>query len=100
MALRTEAIALGQQLRAVRVVTVRAGDAGGMHAALQERAVLVDLAVDLSVGVIETRLEQRRQIAVEVGLARHWALGDHFAARVTCGTSLELGRRQFLGAPS
>mgnify|MGYP003694035785 CR=1 FL=1 len=99
VALRAERIALGSQLRAVRVVAVRAGDPGGMHAALQERAVFVDLAVDLPVGVIETGFEQRRQVGVEEGRARRRALGDHFAARVTGRTGLELGRRQLLGAP-
>jgi hypothetical protein len=54
VALRTESIALGAQLGAMRVVTVGAGDPGGMHAALHERAVFVDLAVDPPVGVIET----------------------------------------------
>ena len=70
-----------------------------MHAALQERAVFVDLAVDLPVGVIKTGFEQRRQVAVEEGLTRPRALGDHFASRVTGRTGLELGRRQLLGAP-
>jgi hypothetical protein len=82
MALRTERIALGLRPGAMRVVAVRAGDASGMHPALQKRAVFVDLTVDLPVGVIETGLQQRRQIGVEVGLARHRVLGDHFAARI------------------
>ena len=99
MALRAERIALGPQLRAVRVMTVRAGDPGGMHAALQERAVFVDLAVDLPVSVIKAGFEQRRQIAVEEGLTGHRALGDHLASRVTGRAGLELGRRQLLGTP-
>jgi hypothetical protein len=85
VALRTESVPFGTQLGAVRVVAVRAGDSGGMHPALQERAVFVDLAVDLLVGVIETGPEQRRQIEVEIGRARHCTLGDHSAARVTGG---------------
>ena len=55
VALGAQSIALGTQLCGVRFMTVRAGDPGGMHAALQERAVFVHLAVDLPVGVIMTR---------------------------------------------
>ena len=77
--LRTERIALRPQLRAVRVVTVRAGDPGGMHAALQERAVFVDLAVDLPVGMIETWSEQCRRVSVEERAAASGC--DHLAAR-------------------
>ena len=37
------------------LVAVRAGDALGVHPALQERAVLVDLVLDLAVRVVEAR---------------------------------------------
>src|SRR6202023_4005906 len=82
MALRAQAVPLGVQLDAVRVVAVRAGDPGGMHPALQERAVFIDLAVDLPIGVIETGFEQRREIGVEKGRAWRRVLGDLLAARV------------------
>ena len=99
VALTAQRISVGTQLRAVRVVAVRAGDARVKHAALQERAVFVDLAVDLPVGVIEARLEQRRQIGVEEGLARHRVLGDDLAAGMARGAGIDLGRSQLLGAP-
>lgn len=51
-------IAVGPQLGTVRIVAIGAGDPGVMHAALQERAVLIDLAVYLPVGVIKAALEQ------------------------------------------
>jgi hypothetical protein len=58
---------------------------------LQERTVFVDLAVDLPVGMIETRFQQSRKTAVKKWFPRYRILGDHFAARVTGGTGLELG---------
>ena len=71
-----------RRLQAVRVVAVAARHAGRVHAALQERPVLVDLVVDLAVGVIEPRVEQRRQVRVherravayssESSLRREW----------------------------
>jgi hypothetical protein len=57
VALRAERIAGGTQLGAVRVVAVRAGDPGSVHAALQKRAVSVNLAVDLAVRIVKTGFE-------------------------------------------
>src|SRR5262249_38604751 len=42
-------VALGAQLAAVRLMAIAAGDTGRVHAALQERAPVVDLAALLSV---------------------------------------------------
>ena len=70
-----------------------------IHAALQERAIFVDLAVDLPVGMIEAGLEQRGQIRVEVVLPRHRVFGDHLAARMASGAGVELGGDQLFGAP-
>ena len=70
-----------------------------MHPALQERAVFVDLAVDLPVGVIETRLEQGGEMTVEVALARHRVFGDHLPAGVTGSAGIELVLGQLFGAP-
>ena len=98
VALTAQRVAVRMQLGAMRVVAIGAGDARVIHAALQERAVFVDFAVDLPVGVIKARLEQRRQIAVEIGLARRRVLGDDLAAGMTGGAGIELGRGQLLGA--
>ena len=59
VALAADGVALGAQLQAVRLVAVGAGHAGRVHPALQERAVDEHLAVDLAVGVVEGRVEQR-----------------------------------------
>jgi hypothetical protein len=99
VALGAQRIAAGAQLRAARVVAIGAGDPGVRHAALQERAVFVDLAVDLPVGVIEARLKQRRTVGVE---ERCRPVSDSW--RSLCGgneggTGLDLDRGQLLGAP-
>src|SRR5262245_7088992 len=73
-------------------MTVRAGDAGRVHTALQERAVFIRLAVDLPVDVIETGLEQSGEIAVEDGRARRRVPGNHLATRVTGRAGLDFGR--------
>ncbi len=82
MALRAKRIAFGPQGEAMRLMAVRAGDAGMMHAALQERAIFEHLAVDLPVGMIEAGLQQRRQIGVEEGRSDRRILGDDLAARM------------------
>ena len=53
VALQTDLVAVELQLRAVRVVTVAAGDALGEHLALLEGTVIVDLVLHLPVGEIE-----------------------------------------------
>ena len=53
VALGAQRIALDAQLGAVGLVAVAASHAGGMHRALQERAVYVDLIQNLAVRVIE-----------------------------------------------
>ncbi len=71
MALRADRVALGLLLQAVRVVTVRAGHAGCMHLALEERAVVVDLVLHLPVRPVQPFGEQRRPVRHEERLARH-----------------------------
>ena len=56
------------QPEAVRVVAVGASDPLGEHPALQERSVLVDLAQDLAVGVVEAGIEKRRAEGVQKGV--------------------------------
>ena len=69
MARRAHAIPFCPQLEAVRLVAVRTTHAGRVHLALHERAVDVDLAVDLAVGVIEPRAQRFRHVVVEERLA-------------------------------
>ncbi len=96
MALGAQRVALGAQLQAVRLVAVGAGDTCGVHAALQERAIFEDLAVDLSVRVIEARLQIRGEIGIEKRRARHGMPGDHLAAGMAGGAGVELHRQERL----
>src|SRR5262249_27025022 len=70
VALGADLIARGAQRSAVRLVAVAAGDAGRVHAALEERAPRVDFVALLPVGPVERRREQRRQVVIEERPAR------------------------------
>ena len=70
MALRAQRIAGRAQLRAMRLVTIRAGHSRGIHPALQERAVFVDLIAHLAIREIEIRIEERDTM----GLSEHIAV--------------------------
>jgi hypothetical protein len=52
MTLQAYAVPLGPKLQSVGLMAVTAGHAGVIHAALQERPVLVNLAVNLTVSVV------------------------------------------------
>ena len=58
MALRAEPIALLAERQTVWLMTIGAGDAGSMHTALQDGAVIIDLIALLAVRMIEVRSEQ------------------------------------------
>ena len=60
VALAAERVARLAQLSCMRVMTVGAGDAGGMHATLEERTVVVDFVALLAIHVIEPGFQQRR----------------------------------------
>ena len=75
MALRAEPIALRAERQTVRLVAIGAGDAGMIHAALDERAIFEHFAVDLPIGMIEAGLEQGGQIGIE----KRRACGGSFA---------------------
>src|SRR5262245_66074281 len=90
MAACAQRVASREKLQAVRVVAVAAGDARRVHLALEERAVLVDLVVDLTVGEIETLIEERRTMGVEQRMSVGVALDQATAARVAAGAGFEL----------
>ena len=69
------------------VVAITADDACGVHLALKERAVDVDLVVDLPVVEVEQLVERGEPVAVVVALAHAAEVG---AARVAGCTSLGL----------
>ena len=85
-----EAIALGAQLAAMRIMAVAARDAARVHLALQERAPVVNLVALLAVGMVERAREERRTIVVEKRLAGFVALGDLAAPRVALRAHLDL----------
>ncbi len=91
MALQADAVARRPQFRAVRVMAVAAGHALGEHLALAERAVFIDLVLDLAVRVIEAALEQRDEMRVGERPVRQPVLRQLGAARVAAPANLELG---------
>ena len=60
VALRAELVAGELQLERMRIVAIGAADAVGVHLALEERAVFVDLVENLAVVVVQAGGEQRR----------------------------------------
>ena len=76
---------------AVRVVAVRAGHARGVHLALQERAVLVDLVLLLAVGLVEPLFKQGHAVGVGQRLAELVVEPALSATRVAARTRFHLG---------
>src|SRR5450631_564799 len=72
-------------------MAVAAGDAGVIHAALQERTPDIDLIALLSIDVIQTLRQQRRTVKIEVGRSGPVALGDLTAPRMALRADLNLG---------
>src|SRR5271156_3242671 len=60
------------------------------HPALDERAVFIDLLLDLAVGEVKVRIEERDAIVVFDRLTVDVVLVDLTAPRVTSGTGLDL----------
>ncbi len=94
MAAAAQCVALLVEPQAVGVVAVATRDARGVHAALEERAVLEDLVLDLSVGEVEVFLEERHAVGVEDGPAMDVVLAQHRAPAVTAGAGLDLRLRR------
>jgi hypothetical protein len=81
------------ELEAVRVVAVRAGHAPTEHLGLQKRAVFVHLVANLSVGVVETVLQERHAMSATEPPAVDVILGALPAARVAAPAHLDLALR-------
>ena len=64
-------------------MAVGACDALVIHLALHERPVLIVLFLDLSVGEINTFIEEARHISVQKKFARVVAAFDRMATRMT-----------------
>ena len=79
------------RFQGVRVVAIGAGDAGRVHLALQERAVFVDLVLDLSVSLIELRFQEGQAMGLGEWPPGRVALRECAAAGVAAGAGLDLG---------
>ena len=64
VALRAQGVSLGAQPRRVRIVTMAAGDPARRHLALQERANLEHLVLDLSIDEVQPLPQQLRAPSV------------------------------------
>ncbi len=99
VARHAHAVGRALHLERVRIVAVRARDTGGVHLALEEGAVLVDLVLDLAVGKVKALLEQRRPVGLHQGLAEDVVGLDDGAARMTARAGFDLRRRGPRNAP-
>ena len=86
-----QGVALGAGPQGVGLVAVRAGHPCPLHPALEERAVLVDLAEDLAVGVVERLGQKGAAVRVEEGPAVGVRVDHGASARVTAGARIDLG---------
>ena len=83
-------VAGGAQLAAVRLMAVTAGDACRVHAALQERRVVVDLVAHLPVHVVQPRLQQGGPEGIEQGVPGAVLVAELAAACMATGADFEL----------
>ena len=92
VALGADLVAGRAQLLAVGLVAVAAGDAGGVHPTLEERSPAVDFVPLLSVGPVERRSEQGRQVVFEERQTCGIVGGNLAPARVTLSAHAQLER--------
>src|SRR5262245_54755698 len=88
--LQADAVRGCAKLAAVRLVAIAAGDTGGKHLALLERAVVVDLVQHLSIGVVEAAGERRDDMGVGQRAAGNPVLRERTAAGVAQAAGLDL----------
>jgi hypothetical protein len=91
VAARAETVVRERDLARVHVVAVAARHAAAVHLRLQERAVLVDLVQDLSVGVVERGVEEAHVVAVGERTAERVRRAVRTATRVAPRARLDLG---------
>src|SRR5689334_6905515 len=90
VALQADPLPRRAQSGGVRLVAIAAGDAGGEHPALLERAVIVDLVLHLAVGMVEAAREQRDDMGVGQCPPGNPGLRKFAAARVAEAAGLDL----------
>src|SRR3954471_18892491 len=77
----------------MRIVTVAAANAFGVHPALQEGTVLVHLPLDLPIGMIEAGLEQRGQMLIHQAGAIPILAPERGSSRMTTSAGFDLHSR-------
>ena len=92
--LQTGRIAGKAQLGAMRIVAIAAGDTGGEHLALLERAVIINLIQQLPIGVIEPAAQRRNHVRAGQGSSRDPSLGKLAASGVAQPARLDLGTQR------
>src|SRR6478752_10498720 len=78
------------QLQRMRIVTVAAANAFGVHPALQEGTVLVHFAFDLPIGMVEAGLEQRGQVLIHQARPVAILTPERGASRMTTSARFDL----------
>jgi hypothetical protein len=81
MALSAKRVPRRVKLRAVAIVAVAANDAGGVHLALKERPIDVNLVFDLSVIEVEDLVESCETVTVMIVLVLTTEIGASRMAR-------------------
>src|SRR5262249_2497955 len=94
MALQAHAIAGNTKRWTMRLLAVAAGDAGGVHLALFERAIGIDLIEHLPISMIEPLRERLDEVRVGKPPAWNPGLGKFAASRVAQATGLDLPAEQ------
>src|SRR5450432_45533 len=94
--LETGTVAGEPQFRAVGIVAIAAGNAGGEHLALLERAVIVGLlgVQHLSVGLIETPGDRQNHVGIGQRLSGSPAFRKFTAPGVTEAAGFHLGTQR------
>src|SRR5271163_4706978 len=77
----------------MRLMTIAARHPRLEHPALDERPILIDFALDLSVGVIKILIEKRHPIVVSYRLAMNVVLVNLTAPRMTTRAHLDFSLR-------
>src|SRR5271166_1753932 len=95
MALHTDAVAFATKPQAVRFMTVAACYTGVKHTALDEGAVFVDLALDLSIWKVKILIKESDKIVVTNRLTMHIVFVNLTSARMATRAHLDLA----LGVP-
>ena len=76
VALGAQGVAFRPRRKAVRFMAIAADDTGTVHLALRKGTVFIHFAVDLAIGVVGARFQQRGGVVVEKRSARLGRFGN------------------------